>query len=220
MNPVDFSELKKFPWNEEIYLAQQGDTGAMLKTCNSAEPIVNQFCKVFYFSDWLGKGEVRSIASLALVEFIMSYPGGVPDEEIPALIKQAIKCDLINSVHRAEFRRSKEEAFLPPDTGSPDVSSPDTGSPDEDAGDMTELPDPPGGEPEASLLQKEYAQKVQDALQRLSRNEQNLIQSYYFRGESSEETAAALGCTRQFVHKVRSRALRRLREILDRQAVC
>ena len=77
MNPVDFSELKKFPWNEEIYLAQQGDTGAMLKTCNSAEPIVNQFCKVFYFSDWLGKGEVRSIASLALVEFIMSYPGGV-----------------------------------------------------------------------------------------------------------------------------------------------
>ena len=102
--------MKKFPWNEEIYLAQQGDTAAVLRTCVSAEPIVNQFGKVSYFTDWLGKDEVRSIASLALVEFIMSYPGGVPDGEIPALIKQALKCDLINSVHRMEYRRGKEEA--------------------------------------------------------------------------------------------------------------
>ena len=212
---MDFSELKKFPWNEEIYLAQHGDTGSMLKTCHSAEPIVNQFGKVFYFTDWLGKDETRSIATLAVVEFIMSYPGGVPDEEIPALIKQVIKCDLINSVHRAEFRRSKEEAPLPPDTGSPD-----TGSPDEDAGDAAAPPASPHEEPEACLLQKEYAQKVQEAIQRLSRNEQIVIQSYYFRRESPEETAAALGCTRQNVHRIRCRALRRLRKFLDRQAVC
>lgn len=212
---MDFSELKKFPWNEEIYLAQQGDTGAMLKTCHSAEPIVNQFCKVFYFSDWLGKGEVRSIASLALVEFIMSYPGGVPDEKIPALIKQAIKCDLINSVHRVQFRRSKEEAPPPPDTGSPDVSSPD-----EDAGDTAAPPVSPYGNPEASVLQNEYAQKVQDAIQRLSRNEQTVIQSYYFRRETTEEAAAALGYTTRNVRRIRCRALRRLRKFLDRQAVC
>ena len=121
---MDFSELKKFPWNPEIYLAQQGDTKAMRRTCAKAEPIVDQFGKVSYFVILLGKDEVRSIASLSLVEFVMSYPGGVPDEEVPALIKQAIKCDLINSVHRLEYRRGKEEA--PPtnaDTGSPENSS-------------------------------------------------------------------------------------------------
>ena len=87
---MDFSALRKFPWNEEIYLAQQGDTQAVRRTCATAEPIVDQFGKVSYFVGWLGKDEVRSIASLALVEFIMSYSGGVPDEEIPALIKQVI----------------------------------------------------------------------------------------------------------------------------------
>ena len=81
---MDFSALRKFPWNEEIYLAQQGDTQAVRRTCATAEPIVDQFGKVSYFVGWLGKDEVRSIASLALVEFIMSYSGGVPDEEIPA----------------------------------------------------------------------------------------------------------------------------------------
>ena len=87
---MDFSELKKFPWNPEIYLAQQGDTKAMRRTCAKAEPIVDQFGKVSYFVNLLGKDEVRSIASLSLVEFVMSYPGDVPDEEVPALIKQAI----------------------------------------------------------------------------------------------------------------------------------
>ena len=110
---MDFSALRKFPWNEEIYLARQGDTQAVRRTCATAEPIVDQFGKVSYFVGWLGKDEVRSIASLALVEFIMSYSGGVPDEEIPALIKQVIKCDLINSVHRMEYRRSKEDASIP-----------------------------------------------------------------------------------------------------------
>lgn len=127
---VGFFWIKKFPWNPEIYLAQQGDTKAMRRTCAKAEPIVDQFGKVSYFVNLLGKDEVRSIASLSLVEFVMSYPGGVPDEEVPALIKQAIKCDLINSVHRLEYRRGKEEA--PPtnaDTGSPENSSGDTGSP-------------------------------------------------------------------------------------------
>ena len=78
----------------------------MRRTCAKAEPIVDQFGKVSYFVNLLGKDEVRSIASLSLVEFVMSYPGGVPDEEVPALIKQAIKCDLINSVHRLEYRRA------------------------------------------------------------------------------------------------------------------
>ena len=194
---MDFSELKKFPWNPEIYLAQQGDTKAMRRTCAKAEPIVDQFGKVSYFVNLLGKDEVRSIASLSLVEFVMSYPGGVPDEEVPALIKQAIKCDLSNSVHRLEYRRGKEEA--PP-------TNADTGSPSA----------PPYGEPEACLLQNAYAQTVQDAIQHLNRNEQTVIQFYYFRQETTNEIAVRLGCSVQNVRKIKRRALTRLRSLLER----
>ena len=137
----------------------------------------------------------------------MSYPGGVPDEEVPALIKQAIKCDLINSVHRLEYRRGKEEA--PPtngDTGSPENSSGDTGSPSA----------PPYGEPEACLLQNAYAQTVQDAIQHLNRNEQTVIQFYYFRQETTNEIAVRLGCSVQNVRKIKRRALTRLRSLLER----
>ena len=201
--------MKKFPWNEEIYLAQQGDTAAVLKTCVSAEPIVNRFGKVSYFTDWLGKDEVRSIASLALVEFIMSYPGGVRDEEIPALITQALKCDLINSVHRLEYRRGKEEAPLP---------DPDTGSPKSGAGGIATPSAPPHGEPEACLLQNAYAQEVQDAVRQLNRNEQTVIRSCYFRRETTNEIAVALGCSAQNVRKIRRKALSRLRGLLDRRA--
>ena len=214
---MDFSELKKFPWNPEIYLAQQGDTKAMRRTCAKAEPIVDQFGKVSYFVNLLGKDEVRSIASLSLVEFVMSYPGGVPDEEVPALIKQAIKCDLINSVHRLEYRRGKEEA--PPtnaDTGSPENSSGDTGSPENSSGDTGSPSAPPYGEPEACLLQNAYAQTVQDAIQHLNRNEQTVIQFYYFRQETTNEIAVRLGCSVQNVRKIKRRALTRLRSLLER----
>ena len=207
---MDFTKLKKFPWNETIYLAQQGDTHAAQQTCLCAEPIVGLFGKVSYFTDWLGKDEVRSIAALSLVEFVMSYPGGVPDEEIPALLKQAIKCDLINSVHRLEYRRSKEEPAPPTD---------DAASPLNKAGTAAMPCAVPHGDPESGLLQNAYAQKVQDAIQHLNRNEQTVIQSCYFRQETTKETAAALGCTPRNVRKTRRNALRRLRGLLDRQAV-
>ena len=178
----------------------------MRRTCAKAEPIVDQFGKGSYFVNLLGKDEVRSIASLSLVEFVMSYPGGVPDEEVPALIKQAIKCDLINSVHRLEYRRGKEEAPPNGDTGSPENSSGDTGSPSA----------PPYGEPEACLLQNAYAQTVQDAIQHLNRNEQTVIQFYYFRQETTNEIAVRLGCSVQNVRRIKRRALTRLRSLLER----
>lgn len=207
---MDFSILKKFPWNEEIYLAQQGDTAAVRRTCAKAEPVVDQFGKVSYFTNLLGKDEVRSIASLALVEFIMSYRGGVPDEEIPALITQALKCDLLNSVHRLEYRRSKEEPLQPDGSA---VTGRNTN------GDTAFPFAPPDGEPEACLLHNAFAQRVQEAIKQLNQQQQTVIRSYYFRQETTNEIAAALGCSPQFVRKVRRKALLRLRGLLDDTAI-
>ena len=202
--------MKKFPWNEEIYLAQQGDTAAVRRICATAEPVVNQFGKVSYFTNLLGNDEVRSIASLALIEFIMSYRGGVSDEEIPALIMQALKCDLLNSVHRLEYRRSKEVPFQA-DRAADAVRN---------TNDDTVFPfAPPDGEPETCLVHKAYTQKVQEAIQQLNRNQQTVIRSYYFRQETTNEIAAALGCSPQFVRKIRRKALLRLRGLLDNTAV-
>ena len=104
-------------------------------------------------------------------------------------------------------RRGKEEA--PPtngDTGSPENSSGDTGSP-------SALP---YAEPEACLLQNADAQTVQDAIQHLNRNEQTVIQFYYFRQETTNEIAVRLGCSVQNVRRIKRRALTRLRSLLER----
>jgi RNA polymerase sigma factor (sigma-70 family) len=88
----------------------------------------------------------------------------------------------------------------------PENSSGDTGSPSA----------PPYGEPEACLLQNAYAQTVQDAIQHLNRNEQTVIQFYYFRQETTNEIAVRLGCSVQNVRKIKRRALTRLRSLLER----
>lgn len=204
---MDFSKLKTYPWNETIYLAQQNDVTAMRQACHWAEPIADQFCKVSYFVRCLGKDETRSIATLSLAEFIMSYPGGYADADIPANMKQAIKCDLINSIQKLQTRRSKEEPYPLWDEGAPPQSGTGAALPAADA----------AGEPEARLLQKRYAKKVQDAIKRLSRNEQAVIHSFFFRQDSTAEIAAALGCTPQYVSKIKHKALRRLRGLLKRE---
>ena len=120
-------------------------------------------------------------------------------------------------MRRLEYRRSKEEA--PPtnaDTGSPENSSGDTGSPENSSGDTGSPSAPPYGEPEACLLQNAYAQTVQDAIQHLNRNEQTVIQFYYFRQETTNEIAVRLGCSVQNVRKIKRRALTRLRSLLER----
>ena len=108
-----------------------------------------------------------------------------------------------------EYRRGKEEAPPP---------NPDTGSPRSGAGGFATPSAPPYGEPEACLLQNAYAQTIQDAIRSLNRNEQTVIQSYFFRRETTNEIAAALGCSVQNVRKTRRKALFRLRGLLDRKA--
>ena len=74
---------------------------------------------------------------------------------------------------------------------------------------------PPHGIHHAAL-QNADAQKVQDAIQHLNRNEQTVIQFYYFRQETTNEIAVRLGCSVQNVRKIKRRALTRLRSLLER----
>ncbi|MDY6290170.1 MAG: hypothetical protein SPL86_01665, partial [Succiniclasticum sp.] len=104
---MDFTQLSKFPFNETIREAQDGDTDATRRICRVAEPIINQVCSVPYFTDHLGKEDARSIAVLALLEFLDDYRGQTPDSEMPQLIKHVVKCAVLQQVHRQETHRRR-----------------------------------------------------------------------------------------------------------------
>ena len=103
MLPLDFSVLKNHPWNELITRARLGDTAAILALCELAEPVIKQYCRVPFFVRWLGREEVRSLAALAVLEFIMENPSVPRDSEVPCALKKVIKCQLLNRIKRLKI---------------------------------------------------------------------------------------------------------------------
>ena len=52
-----------------------------------AEPFIELFCRISYFRHFLGEEEIRGIAALKVMEFLMEYPDPPEDKEIPVLLK-------------------------------------------------------------------------------------------------------------------------------------
>ena len=65
--------LKDPPWNEWLRLARQGDKEATLLFCTQAEPFIELFCRISYFRHFLGEEEIRGIAALKVMEFLIIY---------------------------------------------------------------------------------------------------------------------------------------------------
>ena len=206
---MNFSELNTLPWNEWMQLARQGDTRSTLRLCESAEPIINQFCHVPYFVCVLGKEETRSIAVLELLEFFMSYRGHTPDNEIPKLLKRIVKFELLHNTRWKQIRHKRERKE--PDgrqKGRNETAA------DVTAAEAAAQTAGPETEPEAALLQAERAQVMQESLQCLTPREQAVIRSVYYRQRNMTEAAREMKCTPQAVWKVQRKALGKLRRLL------
>ena len=203
--------LKDPPWNEWLRLARQGDETAKLRFCTRAESFIELFCRVGYFRHFLGKEEIRSIANLAVAEFMMTYDDLPKDREIPFLLKRIIRNALINPAKRAEVRSRREHRPAEP-----------KGKDENDTGitDMDIFPAKRNEEPEAKLLTKELYKATAEAFQQLLPNEQAAIRAFFFQNKTASAIARELQCTRQNVEQMRDRALRRLRQILEDRHIC
>ena len=138
--------LKDPPWNEWLRLARQGNEHAKLRFCTQAEPFIELFCRIRYFRRFLGEEEIRGIAALKVMEFLMEYPDPPEDKEIPVLLKRVIRNALLYPTEKAEVRSRREQR---PATLQGD------GEKDGEVNAIEGFPAKRREEPEAKLLSKE-----------------------------------------------------------------
>ena len=203
--PERTAQANATPWNEWLRLARQGDESATLRFCAQAEPFIEQLCNVRFFAACLGKEECRSVASLSLVEFLMTYPSPPENAEIPFLLKGVMRNALLNRVKRMKSKNRYEQRV----TALQEAGDTET---EEDA--IDNIPAPKTEEPEAQTLQKELQVIADTALKQLKPSEQAMIRFFFFQNKTAAAIAKELQCSRQYVEKMRNKALSHLRKLL------
>ena len=187
-------------------LARQGRKDALEKLCIAAELFIASLCNRPKFANQLGRDEVRSIASLKLIEFFLSENKNYPDQDMPRVIQKALREKLIDDLRSLDTRRSHEVIT---DDGMPGYVS-------ATADCATELLPASAGEPESCLLENALACEVKEAIKRLSKKEQAVIYGIFFHQKNTVKLARELHCTSQNVGYIKRTALARLGLILKR----
>ena len=190
------------PWNEWLRLARQGDETAAELFCAQAEPFIEILCKTRYFHDRLEKEEIRSIATLAVMEFLKEYPNPPEDEKIPYMLKRIIHNRILSALKKQKVRIQREQK---------PTAATNADNPEGKENCIESFPASKTYEPEYRLFQKE----LDTSFRQLRPNEQAVLDAYYFQGKTVAMIAAELHRSRQFVERIHKRALRRLREMLN-----
>ena len=193
--------LKSPPWNEWLRLARQNDETATQLFCSQAEPFIENICKTHYFQDRLEKDEIRSIAALAVMEFLKEYPDPPEDAKIPYMLRRIIHNKILSTLKKQNVRLRRE---LKP------TAVPDGNNPENTDNCIDNFPGRSTYEPEYRLFQKQ----LDESFRQLRPNEQTVLDAYYFQNKTPATIAGELNRSRQFVERIHKRALRRLREML------
>lgn len=199
------NEESVFPYNRCVSRAQQGDTGSVLLYCQAIEAMMDDFCKNRTFRGLFSKDEIRSIACLAALEFMMEYNGHLPDREVPYLLRRIIRCRLYDEARRLQTRlryELTENGTLPAEEK------------EEDDNPFSQLAGPEDETPEALLLMADRKQQIQEYLKSLKPKQQELIRAMYCENKSTAEIAQEWHCSSRYVLMVKRDALKRLKELL------
>ena len=135
----------------------------------------------------------------------MTYPSPPENAEIPFLLKGVMRNALLNRVKRKKSKNRYEQRV----TALQEAGDTET---EEDA--IDNIPAPKTEEPEAQTLQKELQVIADTALKQLKPSEQAMIQSFFFQNKTAAAIAKELQCSRQYVEKMRNKALSHLRKLL------
>ena len=187
-------------------LARQGRTDALEKLCIAADLFITSLCNRPKFANQLGRDEVRSIASLKLIEFFLSENKNYSDQEMPRVIQKALREKLIDHLRSLDTRRSHEV------TADNEMQSYIFATADF----ATEVLPGSDSEPESRLLKNARIREVREAIQCLSKKEQAVIYGIFFHQKNTVKLARELHCTSQNVGYIKRTALARLGLILKR----
>ena len=194
-------------WKQLMLQARNYDPRAIETFTTLALPIAEHYSSIPKVAAVLGKEEAYCIANQTMMNFLMQERLREETQDIPTMLKQAIRCDLMNQMDRIKNRRQFEI----------DSRSGANGQTEEEAEDDTDvianLPGDKRLEPERQALQDEQKQLVQKCLHYLSAKEKKVILGIYFRQLSVEEIAAELHCSVNVVSTTKYRAFRKLRKL-------
>lgn len=201
---LSWDEWLDLPWEEWIRRAREGDTEATKLFCLAAEPLIRFLCERRLLTDRLGKDEVRSMAALAMIEFLMTYNGNIRNRKAPFILWRYVRCDLLDNLRNQDSRNKFE---------LPETHRRRSGA--ETNLTLADWKDPnPEIEPEQVLLKEEFNAQVHNAMRSLNRYEKTVIHSYYFERKSIGEISREMGCSPQYIRRLRRKALVRLRDRL------
>lgn len=205
--PLYFKDWLLLPWEEWIRLARDGDTKATQLFCLAAEPFIRPLCEWRLLTDRLGRDEVRSMAALAVIEFLMTYKGSFRNRKIPFMLWRYVRYDLLDALRRQNTRHCAE---LPEVVRGRDRTETNL--------TLADRVDPrPELQPEQVLLQDDFRAEVRDAMNSLDGYEQAVIHSIYFQRKNIGETSRELGLSPQYARRLHRSALERLRGRLEKR---
>lgn len=194
--------------HELVLLAREGDQNALERCYALAKPFIEKLCHTRYFAATLGTDEARSIANHVMMEFVTGHSLPESDNEIRFLFRSTLRNALINTINKADVRNRYEVHVIHSDKfeGDPEDAGVDA---------IDYIPADSADEPENHALLKELYRGVVKAFHQLPPAEQAALQELFFRQKKPTALAKELHCSRQYVAKLRDKALRRLRDMLD-----
>ena len=208
--PNDFTTLS---WQQGpllMRLARRGDPLAMKLFCILATPLVEKISHYRYFTATLGKEDAHSLANQSMLHFLLTEPLRDDMPDIPAMLKKAMKYDLMNQVAKLAMLREHE---MQPPGGKADEE-------EEDGDFMDSLPAADSrGDPEQQFLQGERSREIRKCLEYLAPKEKYVITGLFFRQRSIKELARELHCKTAAVSRAKYKALQKLRKIFKKKLV-
>ena len=203
-------DLLSIPWHQWKQLmlrARDYDPRAIETFTTLALPIAKHYSSIPKVAAVLGKEEAYCIASHTMMNFLMQERLRDEKQDIPTMLKQAIRCDLMNQMDRIKNRRQFE-------TGSGSAAGKQAEEEEDDTTDVIAcLPADSRTESEHQALKNEQKRLVQECLQYLSPKEKKVIQGIFYRQLSVEEMAAEMHCSVNIVSTAKYRAMVKLRKL-------
>ena len=207
----DFTSFPRLWLKQLMLLARQGDTRATEFFYWLTEPLIVKYCNVPYFVSILGKDDIRSIAALSIIDFVMNEPLKDGEQDISRMLKRVIHCDLLNHAHLLE-RRGRFEKHC-------NSSSSGEENDDTETDELAVLPADRQYEPEYQALQEERKRIVRECLQCLGSKEMYVINGIFFKQRSVAEIAEELHCSAVTVSLAKYNALKKLRRVFKEKDI-
>ena len=205
---AETAEETPIPWNQWFHQYKTGDGHAAHLLWEAAKPFAVALTRVPYFRNRLGCDEIYSVTGLAFAKLLQERDALPADEETPYLLKCAFRRELVDAIHRLDYKAKHEQPEIAAGKTDAEDAEPDSRFTETAAADASSCP-------EEQYEHTELRNKVRMAIRRLPKEEMKVIRGLYYEHKDMKDIAKDLHCTFQTAYWRRRRAFLHLQKMLD-----